>query len=208
MEADRTPALATLSQRATENKVRVAKSKEDLVARLVDAALKRTEQKIEYSGSYVKIPYPGGDVPANKGSGPDVVIRSYRAIGIDLQVAVHEDMVAAFDAYPPNWGLKGPDRNIDHRRVPNLAKFFARHGEKKTRKQDAAQYAPGDVVTWNVGRNGKHVHHIGIVVNVLTEDHQRFQVVHNIGQGPVVDDALFRWPITGHYRYIPDFAAK
>lgn len=170
---------------------------------LVRAALARTDVEVEYDPSYFSLDYPGGDVPANKGTCTDVVIRSYRALGFDLQLLVHEDMEKDFGAYPDHWGLSSPDSNIDHRRVPNLQKFFARHGEKLARSKKASEYQPGDLVTWNVGRNGKHVDHIGIVTNTLADGEERYAIVHNIGEGPVLEDVLFKWPITGHFRYLP-----
>jgi hypothetical protein len=175
----------------------------DLTMGLIHAAIERTEHKVDYLADYVSIPYPNGDVPDSTGVCTDVVIRSYRQIGIDLQALVHLDMTAEFDKYPKAWGLDKPDSNIDHRRVPNLRVFFSRHGKSKKRSTNPADYQPGDVVTWDVGRNGKYVDHIGIVVNVLSDDQQRLHVVHNIGPGPKMEDVLFRWPITGHYRYLP-----
>ena len=171
---------------------------------LVEAALERTKHEVEYDPAYIKLDYPGGDVPEGTGTCTDVVIRSYRALGLDLQKLVHEDMTAAFSDYPANWGLTKPDKNIDHRRVPNLQKFFTRHGETRPKTTDAADYVPGDVVTWNVGRNNKHVDHIGIVSNVLNDDQTRYMVVHNIGEGPKLQDVLFDWPVTGHFRFIPE----
>ena len=141
--------------------------------------------------------YPGGDVPANVGVCTDVLIRSYRMLGIDLQKEVHEDMRAAFSAYPQRWGLTAPDSNIDHRRVPNLEVFFARAGEELPITDDAGDYQPGDVVSWMVGP----LPHIGIVVPLRSNDGERFQVVHNIGRGPEVEDILFDYPIVGHFRY-------
>lgn len=171
---------------------------------LVAAALERTAHTVKYESGYVKLEYPGGDVPEGTGVCTDVIIRSYRALDIDLQQRVHEDMLAAFGEYPNNWGLTKPDSNIDHRRVPNLQKFFARHGETRPKSKDAADYGPGEIVAWNVGRNGKHVDHIGIVSNVLNDEQTRYKIVHNIGAGPQLQDVLFNWPITGHYRYLPE----
>lgn len=170
---------------------------------LVAAAIERTQHTVVYDPAYVQLDYPGGDVPAGTGVCTDVLVRAYRTLGIDLQKLVHEDMAAAFGEYPNNWGLTKPDANIDHRRVPNLQKFFTRHGETRPKTTDAADYQPGDVVTWNVGRNRKHVDHIGVVSNVLNAEQTRYQIVHNIGAGPVLADVLFDWTITGHYRYLP-----
>jgi len=128
-------------------------SAQDVSERLVKAAIDRTSHQITYDGSYRKISYPGGDVPDSVGVCTDVVIRSYRAVGIDLQQEVHEDMASEFSAYPPIWGLKKPDPNIDHRRVPNLQTFFSRHGLELGVSDDAADYLPGDLVTWVVPKN-------------------------------------------------------
>jgi uncharacterized protein YijF (DUF1287 family) len=132
----------------------------------------------------------------------DVVIRSYRALGIDLQVLVHQDMAANFSAYPSKriWGLTRPDPNIDHRRVPNLQVFFKRHGQTLAVSDRAEAYKPGDVVTWMLPGN---LPHIGIVTDEIAPATKRPLVVHNIGQGPRLEDVLFAYPVTGHYRYLP-----
>jgi uncharacterized protein YijF (DUF1287 family) len=167
--------------------------------RLVEAAIERTSHEVRYDPSYFRISYPGGDVPAEVGVCTDEVIRSYRVVGVDLQREVHEDIAGAFDAYPHKWGLKKPDANIDHRRVPNLMVFFGRQGAALPVTQAARDYKPGDVVTWDLGGG---MTHIGIVVNVASEaDENRLQIVHNIGAGPKMEDVLFAWTITGHYRY-------
>ncbi len=162
---------------------------------LVDAALERTRHRVRYDASYRRIPYPGGDVPDDVGVCTDVVIRSYRALGIDLQRAVHEDMSAAFSVYPERWGLRGPDPNIDHRRVPNLRTFFRRRGAELP---VTSEFRPGDVVTWKLPN---HRPHIGLVIDLPAADGTRPLVVHNVGAGPRIDDALLRYSITGHYRY-------
>ena len=166
--------------------------------KLSDAALALTHQRVIYDPSYFSIAYPNGDVPAGKGVCTDVVIRAYRQLNIDLQKEVHEDMKAHFEKYPNNWGLTKPDRNIDHRRVPNLMKFFSRHGETLKISADARDYLPGDVVTWDLGGG---VTHIGIVVNKRSRDNQRYMIVHNIGGGQELADFLFSYRITAHYRY-------
>ena len=164
---------------------------------LSDAALERTEHAVRYDGRYIAIPYPNGDVPDGIGVCTDVVVRSYRALGIDLQKDLHEEMSANFDLFPKRWGLKRPDPNIDHRRVPNLRTFFTRKGQNLAVTDDPDDYVPGDLVTWSVeGRP-----HIGIVVHKKDRREQRYQIVHNIGRGPVLEDILFAFPITGHYRY-------
>lgn len=167
---------------------------EDLPKRLVAAAVERTRHQVRYDGRYVRIPYPGGDVPADTGVCTDEIVRIYRSAGIDLQKEVHEDMRRNFRDYPQRWGLRAPDSNIDHRRVPNLEAFFRRRGEVLPITQDPADYAPGDLVTYDLGGG---VPHIGMVVE---QDGQRM-LAHNIGAGPKMEDVLFRWKITGHFRY-------
>ncbi|HEV2763423.1 MAG TPA: DUF1287 domain-containing protein [Pyrinomonadaceae bacterium] len=167
--------------------------------RLSDAAVERTTFRVRYAPTYYVIDYPNGDVPAEVGVCTDEVIRSYRKVGVDLQKEVHEDIKASFDAYPKKWGLSKPDKNIDHRRVPNLMTFFGRRGAALAVTQSPSDYLPGDVVTWDLG-NG--LTHIGLVVGFNTEaDPARPLIVHNIGAGPRMEDVLFNWKITGHYRY-------
>ena len=168
--------------------------------RLVAAAMERTQHQVTYDGAYRGIAYPGGDVPPHIGVCTDVVIRSYRALGHDLQVLVHEDMKANFSLYPKNWGLKKTDTNIDHRRVPNLQRFFERKGLSLKVTDRAMDYQPGDLVTWMVN---KKLPHIGIMVKKKSADGKRHLVVHNIGAGPEMEDILFAFPITGHYRFEP-----
>jgi len=166
--------------------------------KLSNAALELTYQDVEYDPSYYSIPYPGGDVPADKGVCTNVVIRAYRKVGIDLQQEVHEDMDAHFSDYPKIWGLRTTDTNIDHRRVPNLMKFFERNGTVKSKSSSAEDYLPGDIVCWDLGGG---ITHIGIVVNKRNEDDTRYMVVHNIGGGQVLADCLFEYKIIGHYSY-------
>ena len=166
--------------------------------KLSTAGLELTAQKVTYDPSYFSISYPNGDVPANKGVCTDVVIRAYRKLGIDLQKEVHEDMVKNFSLYPKIWGLKRTDKNIDHRRVPNLMTFFSRKGITKPKKKNPKDYIPGDIVCWNL-QGG--ITHIGIVVNKKSKDGLRYMIVHNIGAGQVLEDCLFDFKIIGHYRY-------
>ena len=167
---------------------------------LSDCAISLTEQSVRYDPSYFPIPYPGGDVPSDRGVCTDVVIRAYRGMGIDLQVDVHEDMRRHFAVYPQLWGLSRPDPNIDHRRVPNLMTFFHRHEAELPISELAADYWPGDVVSWSLGGA---ITHIGIVVDRWSEDGERPLIVHNIGAGQVLEDCLFRYKIIGHYRFQP-----
>lgn len=173
-------------------------SQPDFSKRLSDAALILTQQKVQYDPQYFPIPYPNGDVPADKGVCTDVVIRAYRKAGIDLQQEVHKDMKANFNLYPKIWGLKSTDRNIDHRRVPNLMKYFSRSGTVKKMSPNADDYKPGDVVAWNLGGA---ITHIGIVVDKKSPDGKRYMIVHNIGAGQVMEDVLFSYTIIGHYTY-------
>lgn len=165
---------------------------------LSDCAIELTKQAVTYDPSYFSISYPNGDIPADKGVCTDVVIRAYRKKGIDLQKDVHEDMNANFELYPKIWGLKSTDRNIDHRRVPNLMVFFSRKGKVKAITKDAEDYQPGDIVCWNLGGA---ITHIGLVVDRKSEDGKRYQIVHNIGGGQVMEDVLFDYKIIGHYTY-------
>ena len=174
-------------------------SQGDLFAEgLAGAALRLTEQEVLYDPGYYSIDYPEGDVPADRGVCTDVVIRAYRAMDIDLQKEVHVDMVANFELYPTIWGLSRPDPNIDHRRVPNLMRFFERQGTEKEITADAGDYFPGDIVCWNLGGA---VTHIGIISNRMSTDGLRPKVVHNIGSGQVLEDCLFDYRIIGHYIY-------
>jgi uncharacterized protein YijF (DUF1287 family) len=172
--------------------------RDDFFDRLSDAAIALTHTKVVYDPSYFSIAYPNGDVPVGKGVCTDVIIRAYRTLGIDLQKEVHEDMSAHFSLYPKKWGLKTTDRNIDHRRVPNLMTFFARHGKVLSLSGNPADYKPGDIVCWNLGGATTH---IGIVVNRKSGDGKRNLIVHNIGGGQELADCLFSFKIIGHYRY-------
>ena len=165
--------------------------------RLVAAAIAQTRSSVVYDGSYRRIPYPGGDVPETIGVCTDVVIRAYRRVGVDLQVKVHEDMKRAFRSYPQLWGMSGPDPNIDHRRVPNLQMFLRRAGAELPVSRDPRAYRAGDLVTWMLPRN---LPHIGVVARDGSSTGTPL-MVHNIGRGPEVEDMLFTYPITGHYRY-------
>lgn len=171
-------------------------SRSDFTKRLVAAAKERPNFKIRYVSTYIRIPYPGGDVPSDTGVCTDEIVRIYRKLGIDLQKEVHEDMVANFSRYPQIWKLPRPDTNIDHRRVPNLMVFFSRKGESLPITGRAIDYQPGEIVTWDLGNGHPH---IGIVTDQSFGP--RFGLVHNIGEGPKLEDVLFSWKITGHYRY-------
>jgi hypothetical protein len=166
--------------------------------RLSDSALELTGQTVVYDPRYFNIDYPNGDIPGDRGVCTDVIIRAYRKLGIDLQKEVHEDMTANFDRYPKIWGLTQTDKNIDHRRVPNLMTFFTRHGQVKPITGGTGDFIPGDLVCWDLGSG---VTHIGLVVNKKSADNKRYLIVHNIGGGQVLADCLFEYKIIGHYRY-------
>jgi uncharacterized protein YijF (DUF1287 family) len=161
--------------------------------------LDRTQHVVRYEPAYVSLKYPGGDVPADTGVCTDEVIRAYRALGFDLQKLVHEDMAANFRAYPKQWGLSKTDKNIDHRRVPNLQTFFKRRGASLPASTNAEDYLPGDLITCTVA--GK-LPHIAMVVPSPTGTGHPW-IVHNIGGGPQMEDRLFEFPLTGHYRWHP-----
>ena len=169
---------------------------------LADSAYVLTQDRVIYDPAYFSMAYPMGDVPEGKGVCTDVVIRTYRKLGVDLQELVHLDMKRNFGLYPKIWGLKRPDTNIDHRRVPNLMTYFKRQGAALPITQSAADYKPGDVVSWNLGGG---ITHIGVVSRIKsTTDPTRYQIVHNIGAGQVLEDCLFRFKIIGHYRFRPN----
>jgi len=170
----------------------------DFYAQLADSAESLALDRVIYDPSYFSLDYPGGDVPTGKGVCTDVVIRAYRKFGIDLQKEVHEDIKENFDLYPNIWGLNSTDKNIDHRRVPNLMMFFERHGQSLNTSINPSDYQPGDIVCWNLGGATTH---IGIVTDDLSSDQSRYQIMHNIGHGQVVEDMLFDYRIIGHYRY-------
>ncbi len=180
---------------------------ETFAERLANAAFERTKHQILYDGQYLAIPYPNGDVPANIGVCTDVVIRSYRALGIDLQKLVHEDIRSHFDDYPSRkiWGLKRPDKNIDHRRVPNLQTFFKRHGKTLSVDSDPSQFHPGDIVTWMLPGNLPHIGIVGAKKDKYTHNPL---IIHNIGAGPQLEDVLFAYEITGHYRFEPGASSQ
>ena len=157
--------------------------------KLAEAAESIIDPTIVYDPSYVRIKYPNGDVPADRGVCTDVVIRAYRKLGIDLQKEVHEDMKANFGKYPQRWGRSEPDSNIDHRRVPNLMTFFSRNGTVLKITDHPKDYQPGEIVCWDLGGG---ILHIGIVTD-------NGQIVHNIGGGQRMEDCLFHWKIIGHY---------
>ncbi len=166
---------------------------------LVKAAKAQIGVTVTYDSAYQVLDYPGGDVPLTRGVCTDVIIRAYRALGIDLQQRVHEDMAKAWDHYPKIWGLQSTDTNIDHRRVPNLATFFKRHGQSLPLEKKSNSFLPGDIVTWRLPSG---VPHVGLVADQRSITGTPL-VIHNIGAGTRLDNQLFSYEITGHYRYHP-----
>ena len=164
---------------------------------LAEAAMAQVGVTTEYESAYVHLDYPGGDVPPETGMCADVVVRAFRAIRVDLQQALHEDMSAHLAEYPQPFGLAPPDANIDHRRVNNLQTYFTRRGMWMPPSRDGLDYLPGDIVTWKVAGYP----HVGIVSTEPALCRTRYKVAHNIGRGVRVEDVLFRMEITGHYRW-------
>lgn len=181
----------------TENRALPTNSSPQLKL-VIDGAVDQIGKTTSYDASYQKLEYPNGDVPIETGVCSDVIVRAFRKGSIDLQKEVHEDMKGSFASYPTKWGLSKPDPNIDHRRVPNLQTYLARKNKSLATNGNSDSFLPGDIVSWDLGGG---VDHVGIVVNVWYKPSQRYLVVHNIGGGTRMEDVLFAWKITGHYRY-------
>jgi uncharacterized protein YijF (DUF1287 family) len=180
-------------------KPRLAEISSAEIRNVLESANRQLETTKNYTQEYVAIPYPNGDLPVETGACTDVIIRAFRASGVDLQKEVHEDMTGNFTLYPQKWGLPKPDTNIDHRRVPNLQTFFTRKGKSLPLTRNAKDYLPGDVVAWDI--DGKGMTHIGVVSNVFDEKTKRYLVIHNMGWGTKLEDFLLQWKVIGHYRY-------
>jgi uncharacterized protein YijF (DUF1287 family) len=168
------------------------------IGRILEGAYQQVGTTRIYDGSYRRLSFPGGDVPLERGVCTDVLVRAYRHVGLDLQLLVNQDMSHSFQSYPRIWGLSRPDPNIDHRRVPNLAVFFRRNGTTLPVSIRASDYLAGDIVTWRLASG---VPHIGLVSD--RSHGGRPLVIHNIGAGAQVEDVLFAYVVTGHYRYNP-----
>jgi len=172
-------------------------AQESSPAGIVRAARAQIGRTVKYDPAYRALAYPDGDLPMEVGVCTDVVIRALRTgLGMDLQRLVHEDMKHSFAEYPRTWGLKRPDRNIDHRRVPNLITFFQRSGWSLPLTRSPRDYQPGDLVTCTVP---PHLPHI-LIVSDRANREGRPLVIHNIGAGTREEDRLFEFPITGHFR--------
>lgn len=168
------------------------------IRQVVAGAVEQTGYTRLYDPTYVQLAYPGGDPPPDRGVCSDVVVRAFRRAGVDLQKEIHEDMARHFAAYPNSWHMRGPDPNIDQRRVPNLMTYFTRMGKAQPITKQPEDYLPGDVVAWDLG-NG--VLHIGVITDTRAPDSRDYEIVHNIGAGARLEDVLFSWTIIGHYRY-------
>lgn len=173
-------------------------------AKLAKAALARTESEVVYDLTYRVIDFPNGDIPADRGKAEDVIVRAYRAVGTDLQLLINDDMSENFREYPRYWGLSVPDPNVDHRRTPNLQRFFVRHGESLVTSNSSDDYQFGDIVVWHLPEQlPQRAGHIGIIVPGPGKLSDEKWVVHNNGSGPRWENELFSYPIIGHYRYVP-----
>lgn len=168
---------------------------------IVEASRQRIPLGEIYDPGYYSMAYPGGDVPNDRGVCTDVVIRAYRHIGIDFQKLIHKDMRRNFASYPQLWRLASTDRNIDHRRVPNIETFLKRNGASLGVSDKATDYLPGDLVTWRLPGG---LPHIGIVSDRTAPGSERPLILHNIGAGTAEDDILFAYQISGHFRYFPE----
>jgi len=166
------------------------------IKKIVESAIEQTQVTLEYDPSYAKLTYPNGDVPLVRGVCADVIVRAFRSAGVDLQKEIHEDMSRHFAAYPQKWGARKPDSNIDHRRVPNLMTLFERRSKSVPITKNPSDYAPGDVVAWELDN---HLLHIGLVTDAVGS-RENYLVVHNIGAGAKIEDVLMAWKIIGHYR--------
>ena len=193
--------LFLISFLTTESKRQLQTANKPFTTKLSDAAIAIINPNIIYDPSYFAIKYPNGDVPKNKGVCTDVIIRAYRKLGIDLQKEVHEDMKSHFSLYPnlKKWGMTKTDSNIDHRRVPNLEIFFERKGTKLPVSKNSNDYKTGEIITWMI--NNK-LPHIGIITNRKSTDGKRNLIVHNVGNGQVLEDCLFSYTIVGHFKYV------
>lgn len=166
--------------------------------KLAGIALAHSGEAISFDPSYYKIPYPNGDIPSNKGVAADVLVRCFRKLGIDLQVKIHEDMAENFRAYPGIFGASAPDRNIDHRRVANLQRYFERHGKTLPTSRNASDFKPGDIIIWALANGEKHT---GIVVPGPTGGKDENWVIHNVGSGVKWENVLFDYNIDRHFRF-------
>lgn len=167
--------------------------------RIVAAARDQLTWGTKYDPSYVKLSYPGGDVPRKQGVCTDVVIRALRSIGHDLQSLIHVDKVRRPAAYRTYSGQKGPDRNIDHRRCPNQRTYFRRYGKTLGIAVNAStikDWQPGDIVFWKLPSG---LDHVGILTDRRSADGVPW-AIHNLST-PLEEPVLTAWTIVAHFRY-------
>ena len=188
------PAASTVKKGPIPDPLAPIANPRTVTDKIVNGAKAEARRKVRYDPRYVGIDYPGGDVPADRGACTDVIVRALRHAGYDLQQQIHEDMRRHF-----RWGLRKPDRNIDHRRVPNQMCFLRRHGATLTREATPvtlAEWQPGNLVYWKLDRG---VDHCGVLSNVRNDEGWPL-VIHNLSQA-TQEDCLTAWEITGHFRY-------
>ncbi len=173
---------------------------EDFGTKLAINAMKLSVEPTLLDPTYRLIEYPLGDVPLHKGTSADLIIRAYRHLGVDLQELVHEDIKQNFRVYPQLWNLNEPDPNIDHRRVPNLQRFFRRHGVEMTPSRESLDYQFGDLVFWRLPGGEAH---LGMVVPAPMQQGEKPWVVHHLSDQPTWEDTLFDYKVIGHYRFQP-----
>ena len=167
----------------------------DSIIKVIEHAKWQATQQVTYDPAYVVLKYPNGDVPANKGVCTDVIIRAFRAINVDLQKLVHEDIKANPRRYK---NITQPNANIDHRRCSTLIPFFTSHATSLPISNEDSDYKPGDIIFWNIARG-----HVGLVIDEKVPGTNRYYIVHNIYSGPQKEDVLFEYPIKGHFSYTP-----
>ena len=164
--------------------------------RLIARARRQIGVTTSYDPAYVALDYPGGDVPRDRGVCIDVIIRAYRdAFEFDFQEHVHRDMAANFAQYPKRWGLTRTDRNIDHRRVPNIETWLVRHGHELA----ANDWQPGVMITCRVGGT---LPHIGILSS-RKDARGRWKAIHNIGLGTLEDSRIWAYGDQRRFRFLP-----
>ena len=161
-------------------RIATAQTRASHANKLITAAREQIGVTRGYDGAYKSLSYPNGDIPRSTGVCTDVIIRAYRdAFEFDLQKAVHVDMRDTFSAYPEIWGLSRPDKNIDHRRVPNLETWLTRKSAKLDMPTDLGELNAGDLLTMRLPR---HLPHIAIVTDKKRRAGMPY-IIHNIGAG-------------------------
>lgn len=143
--------------------------------------------KPKYQSKY----YAGGYSNDEYGVCSDVVANGLLNAGYDLQQLVDEDI----KAYPKRYNISKPDKNIDFRRVRNLAVYFKYHALSLTTDvYDLDKWQGGDIVVFKK--------HIEIVSNYRNHHGVSFLIHHaHKNQLHYEEDVLEkRDDIIGHYR--------